>query len=330
MVSRERITGLAIDALHAGRVEVSAAAHDDLLARHEEQLGLDLQLERLLCDATAALAGAGIAYRALKGPVLAHTVYGDPAARSFGDVDVLVPGPAFDAAIDTLTPLGFDRRFLEPRAGFDARFSKGACLERGDGMEIDLHRTLAPGPFGVMLAGSDLFARPPHRFSLGGHEIDAFDRELAFVHACFHAALGNDPPRLVPVRDVAEVLHAGVDATWISELATRVRCQAVLQRAVDLVDRELGIRLEGTLADWMRRYRPTRFDRWALRSYSSTHRSYGGQVAVSLWAMPSLRERVAYASALAFPTRDYVLARERGYGRRVRRSIGLVHEWRPR
>jgi hypothetical protein len=104
----------------------------------------------------------------------------------------------------------------------------------------------------------------------------------------------------------------------------------VLQRAVDLVDRELGIRLEGLLAEWARHYRQTRFDRWALRSYSSTHRSYGGQVAVSLWAMPSLRERVAYASALAFPTRDYVLARERGYGRRVRRSVGLVHEWRPR
>lgn len=330
MVSEQRLTGLAVGAVCEGEIELTTDAYEDLLDRHEEQLGLDLRLERVLCDAAAVLHGAGIEYRALKGPILSHTVYRDPSLRSFGDVDLLVPGASFDAAIAALKPLGFERRFVEPRDGFDARFSKGACVERADGMEVDLHRTLAPGAFGVLLARADLFARAPRVVEIAGTAINGLDRELAFIHACFHAALGNDPPRLVPLRDVAELLVGGFDADAIIDIMTATKCETVVQRALDLVERELGLALDGAVPAWARRHRPSRFDRWALRTYSSSQRSYAGQVAVSLWVMPGIRERVAYASALALPTKNYVRARERGYGRRLRRSVHLVNEWRPR
>jgi hypothetical protein len=156
------------------------------------------------------------------------------------------------------------------------------------------------------------------------------DRELAFVHACFHAALGDNPPRLVPLRDIAELLSVGVDADQVIDLVSAVKCETVIQRAIDLLEAELGVRLEGRIPDWARAHEPSRFDRWALRTYSRSHRSYGGQVAVSLWVMPTLRDRVAYASALAFPSRNYVRARERGYARRVRHGVQLVSQWRPR
>ena len=130
-----------IAALERGDLRLSAASSDELWVRHEDQLMLDLRLEQLLVEAAAVLERADIPYRALKGPVLAHTVYADPSFRSFGDVDVLVPDDMFDQAVATLRELGFERRFLEPRRGFDARFSKG-CVERGDDLELDLHRTL--------------------------------------------------------------------------------------------------------------------------------------------------------------------------------------------
>jgi hypothetical protein len=329
MVSHERLTGFTVDAVQSGAVTLTPDAFDDLLSRHEEQLALDVQLERLLCEASTVLEADGIEHRALKGPVLAHTVYADPALRSFGDVDLLVPGSLFDGAIASLSAaLGFGRRFVEPRPGFDARFSKGACVERADGMEIDLHRTLAPGAFGVKLGRLAFFDRAPQTFTLGGVAIPGLDRELAFIHACFHAALGNHPPRLAPLRDVAELLAVGVGEAEVIELAATVSCETVMQRALDLVESELGVGVEGPISEWARTHRPSRFDKWALRTYASG-RTYGGQVAVSLWAMP-LRERVAYASALAFPSRDYVRARERGYGRRLRRSVQLVNQWRPR
>jgi hypothetical protein len=329
-VGRERLGGLAIAATESGALTLSPEALDDLHARHEHQLALDLRLERILVDSASMLDRERIAYRALKGPVLAHGVYGDPALRSFGDVDLLVRGSSFDAAAHALGALGFGRRFAEPRPGFDARFSKGACLEREDGMELDLHRTLAPGAFGILLERVDLFARPADVFQLGSHSIAGLDRELAFVHACFHAALGDHPPRFVPLRDIVQILAAGVDDEAVIELATSVRCGAVFQRAFELVDAELHVRLEGRLPAWARAHQPSRFDRWALQSYARDDRSYAGQVTSSMWALGSMRDRFAYGAALMFPSRDYVSARERGYTRRLARAVRVMKDSRPR
>ncbi len=320
-ISRERLGGLAVAAVAADRLVITQAGFDDLCARHEEQLALDLRLEQVLIDAAGRLDAAGIEYRALKGPLVGQMAYEDPALRSFGDIDVLVRGPAFDAAVAELRALGFERAFLEPRAGFDARFSKGSCLERDDGIELDLHRTLAPGAFGIMLERADLFAPAPFVFRLGCHEITGLDREMAFVHACFHAALGNHPPRLVPLHDVAQLFFAGVDEALVMDLAASTRCASVFKRAFGLLADELGVHLEGPMAGWTHAHRPSRFDRWALQSYANADRSYAGQVATSLWVLPSMRDRAAYSAALVFPTRDYVRAHERAYTRRLSRGV---------
>ncbi len=324
-ISRERITGLALAAVNVGSISLSPSGHEQLLERHEHQLALDLRLEQLVEEFASVADTCGIQYRLLKGPLLAHTVYADPALRSFGDVDLLVPGVELDHTIHALRQLGFERRFLEPRRGFDSRFSKGACLERGDGSELDLHRTLAPGAYGVRLAHVDFFSRSPRIIELGGRAITGMDPELAFVHACFHAALGDHPPRLVPMRDVVECHRAGIDDETVIELAKSARCERVFQHAIQLVDTELGVHLEGAIGDWARRYRATRFDRWALRGYTSVSRSYSRQIAASFCALSSLRDRVSYAGAIAFPTRAYVRAREGGYTRRVTRGVRLIH-----
>jgi len=329
-ITRERLTGPAVAAWSAGALALTPTDLDELLTRHEDQLALDLRLEAALCDAVNALDGLGIPYRCLKGPTVAHLDYDAPELRSFGDVDILVPGAAFDEAVRVLGRLGYRRRFVEPRTGFDARFSKGACLEREDGVEVDLHRALAPGAYGMKLGRLDLFARPPRPFVIGATRIDGFSRELALVHACFHAALGDYPPRLVPLRDVAVLLRAGADESDVLSLLERTECLAVAKRAIDLVQLTLGIHLEGPLATRARAHVPTMLDRWAMRTYASERRSYAGQAALSFWVMPSARDRIAYARALAFPSHDYVRAREGGYARRAGRAARLASSWRPR
>jgi hypothetical protein len=329
-LSAQRLTGLAVEAVAAGDLVLSPPAVDELFERHDEQLALDLRLERLLCQVVGVLDRVSIEYRALKGPVLAHTVYRDPALRSFGDVDVLVRDGDFDAAVDALAALGFRRRFVEPRPGFDARFAKGACLERADGLEVDLHRTLAPGAFGLRVAHLGLFGPAPRWFPLGTTKIAGLDDDLAFVHACFHAALGDDPPRLVPLRDVAELAGRGVDITAALERCAEVGCALVIQRALALVERELDIDLISGTERWSAAHPPARLDRWIMNSYASGRRSYGAQAAVSFWAMTSMRDRAAFARALALPSRDYVHARERGYLRRLGKTLGPLRDWRPR
>jgi hypothetical protein len=329
-LSRERLTGLAVEAVTSGDLVFDSAALDELFERHDEQMALDLRLERMLCDAVEVLEGASIEYRALKGPVLAHTVYREPSLRSFGDVDILVRDDDFDAAIGALRVLGFHRRFVEPRPGFDARFAKGACLERADGLELDLHRTLAPGAFGLRVTRLDLFAPAPRWFPVGSSKIAGFDDDLAFVHACFHAALGDDPPKLVPLRDVAELARVGVDVAAVLDRLSPVGCAIVVQRALALVDRELQIDLIAGNERWSAIHPQTRIDRWILESYRAGRRSYATQAAVSFWALPSMRDRAAFAQALAFPSRGYVLARGNGYTRRLANSLRLVRDWRPR
>jgi hypothetical protein len=323
---RQRMAGVALAAHADGRIQLQEASLSELLQRNEAQLALDLQLERLLIIAATVLEKAHIPYRALKGPVLAHTTYTDPALRSFGDIDLLVSPMTFDAATDAFRDLGFVRRFVEPRTGFDARFTKGACLLGRDGFEIDLHRTLAPGAFGVRVARHDFFGAPARNFALGAVPIAGLNGDLAFLHACFHAALGDNPPRFVPVRDVVECFRIGIDDEAVIDIAQAVSCGAVVQRAVSLADELLGVALEGVLPDWARSYRPSAFDRWALRGYTAENRSYSRQVAASFCVLPTLRDRASFAASLAFPTKSYVRAREGTYANRLGHGIRLLRE----
>ena len=48
-VTEQRLTGLAIESVRGGALELTESRLDDLFDRHEDQLALDLRLERLLC-----------------------------------------------------------------------------------------------------------------------------------------------------------------------------------------------------------------------------------------------------------------------------------------
>jgi len=324
--AEQRVVGHLVAAIDSGAL----AADDDQRARaheaHHGALALDLLLERLLVDTTAVLAGAGIAHRALKGPVLAHTVYADPALRSFGDVDVLVDGARFDDAVAALARGGGRRRYREPRPHFMARFGKGVCVETGGGLEVDVHRVFVSGPFGLAIDPADLFATAD-TVRIGGVDVPALDPTLRFLHACYHASLGGRVPRLSALRDVAETAR-DADPDRALALAARWRGRAVVQRALDCTRATLPAELAGPLFDWAAGYTPDRFETTALRAYVSERRSYAVQAFGGVWAIRGVRARAAYARALLVPTRDYVGEREGSYTRRWRRGLALARRWR--
>ena len=66
----------------------------------------------------------------------------------------------------------------------------------------------------------------------------ALAREERFLHSCFHAALGDNPPRLLALRDVAQVLLDGrldlhlvraLAASWQADAVWRARCTSLWQ-----------------------------------------------------------------------------------------------------
>ena len=115
LVTAERIPGHLVAALDCGAIRATPEQRAEACRRHEEAMALDLVLERLLTDTSSVLAAAGIVHRALKGPVVARTLYAEPTLRSFGDVDLLVAADQFDAAVNLVVARGGRRRYREPR-----------------------------------------------------------------------------------------------------------------------------------------------------------------------------------------------------------------------
>lgn len=291
---------------------------------HERALALDLLLEWLLLRTVHALEEDGIPTRVLKGASVAHTVYPSPALRSFGDVDLLVPGSHYDRAVGALCAQGGRRRYPEPRLGFDRRFGKGVCIETRDGVEVDLHRTLVAGPFGLSIDADELFDAAA-TFSISDRVLDCLDLEARLIHACFRAALGGDDTRLVPLRDVAQIaLHTAVDTDRVQDLVTRWRCGIVVQRAIRLTWEAFALNADPALVRWARRHEPSVFEQRAVRAYVAPNRSYARQALAGLEAVRGVPAKVAYARALMLPRASYVRERDGGYLRRLKRGVKLL------
>lgn len=323
----QRCTGQAVRAWREGGFELDPQRLATLLDRHEEQLALDLRIERFIIDCCEALTNAGIEFRVVKGPAIAHRFYTDPSERSFGDGDVLVRRRDFAATLETLSGVGLVRRMASPRRSFD-RFIKAACLVDVDGMQLDVHQTLAPGPYGVLIDTDALFERPA-TVTLGNSTLPCLADDATLLHACAHAVLGDPVPRLMSCRDVAQIL-ASIDHARAIETFERFRAGAIAQRAVGVVQLTLGFTPNGAFVDWALAHALSRSDRWRLDSYECDGSRYAAQTAATFWVLPTIRDRFAFASALAFPRHGYVTDRQGTYSGRVARGASLLLRWRPR
>jgi hypothetical protein len=327
-VATRRLTGHLVDAVQTASFATTGEQREAALRAHECALASDLLVERRLLDAVELLDGAAIPVRILKGAAVAHTVYPRPGLRSFGDVDLLVSSERFDDAIRLLAESGARRRFEEPRKGFDRRFGKGVCMETPDGFELDVHRTFVAGPFGLAIETRDLFG-PGAAFTLGGTTLFGLDPELRFVQACFQAALGDAQPRLVALRDVAQMLLCrDLDHHRLRSVVSRWRCGIVLRRAVRLTWSELDLGAQPIALQWLENLMPTSFERRALRCYMPPRRSYASQAVAGLHAVRGPRAKTDYARSLLLPRRSYLATRDGTYRRRFRRGLRLaIADW---
>lgn len=329
IVRRQRIGGLLVEAIAAGALIVTDAQEIAAARIHAVGASLCLRLERMLLTVTRLLADAGIPSVVLKGPAHAHLAYPDPAQRLFGDVDLLVRSADMAGAIAVLEQRGFRRPFASIGVDFDREFGKGALLVSGDGLELDLHRTLVFGLFGLTLDLDGMFEGTVE-LALAGRSLAALGPEERFLHACYHAALGNNPPRLQALRDVAQMHGAhAFDVAALRRLCAEARADAVVARAIRLVESELGLELEGELAAWAREYQVGAWERRAIEAQIGERQSMTVQALLALRVLP-MRSRVRLVRALIAPGEG--LVRQRGGSRRawLWRGIGsLLRGMRP-
>jgi Uncharacterised nucleotidyltransferase len=225
----QRLEGFLAAAVADGVVEVPD--HDSVTDAHRQALAHCLRVEAHLLRVAEGFQAAGISFRVLKGPALAHLDYPDPSLRTFGDLDVLVPPGQLSDAVTVLRYGG--HRVIHPPVsmGWARRFAKSITLQGLDGIEVDLHRSLADGRFGLTVDHDDLFAGTTP-FTLAGQPLLALDPPRRLVHACYHAVLGGARgPRAR--RDVAQLLCVtGADLDEAIAVARRWQAEAVLAHGI--------------------------------------------------------------------------------------------------
>lgn len=310
-VRHHRLTGLATAAADAGALPLAPSQWEELAADHAAALAATAHLDAVLTELSGLLADAGIEHRLLKGPAVARLDYPAPGLRPYGDIDLLVTGAGLDAAVRLLTRAGGERRYPEPRPGFDRRFGKGACVVLPDGTQVDLHRTLAAGPFGLTIDLSDLWSAASP-VEVGDRPLTALDPCGRLLHACVHAVLGNHPPRLLALRDVVQVWQA--HAPLLADVVARARrwgVAVVVARAVTTAWATLGLAGGGGLRAWATGYQPSAREVALLGVYERPGARYAAQAVASLRVLRGVRDRTAYLRAMVLPARGYLAGRHR-------------------
>lgn len=295
-----RCSGVGLDQVVRGRA-AAAGVVGSLSRDHVAAQATCVLLEHELPRIVDLLDDAGVDAILLKGPVSAHDGPLPSYLRDYGDLDLLVPEQRMDTAVSSLLAAGFERCFEPVAAGFDRRFAKSVTLRgpfsvhsggpRGRTFELDLHRTLCPGPFGFRLPLPELHdAAVP--VLLHGRRYRALHPEHRFLHAALHVALGSSQPRLHSLRDlvlVAPRTSAGVERVLAT--AARWRIEAVVRRAVAMVDDRFPSVLTEELRASLGSTRERFVDRVLLASYHRGRLSYSLPTAASLLVLPSWSDR---------------------------------------
>jgi hypothetical protein len=301
-----RLTGLLCAAVEDGSLPTTL---EQLNQAHELQMSMMIWVMRLeaeLLTVVDLLTASALDVRVLKGSAVAHLDYPDPALRSFIDLDVLVRSEQIDRAIELLLAAGFQRRYPQPRPGFDRRFSKGTTFLSPTGYELDLHRTFAQGPWGLSMNVDDLWDDDGEKFEVAGRSLRALSRRARFMHACYHAALGDWPPRLLSLRDIAQMLLVtGQSESDLRAISARWQADAVSAVAVSDTWHLLGIESNTRISDWAQNYVPTKQDEARMAVYRHRRRTSTAQAVSALSAISGLRNKAAFLHAMVLPETRY-------------------------
>jgi hypothetical protein len=184
------------------------------------------------------------------------------------------------------------------------------------------------GPFGLTINLNDVWGSV-EQFSIAGRSFDTLEADQRFLHACYHAALGNARTRLGPLRDVAGMLQRSerdVDVDRVMALASKWGSTPVIARAIGLTWKAFALG-ETPLSRWAFDFSPSERDRRALRTYLDLEMGYAARSYVAIQALPGLRAKAAFSWALAFPSRAYGTGQHHDHWRRwraaARQIIGL-------
>lgn len=203
-------------------VQVREKLQARMRAQHIFALGMAAELFRILAD----FSKANIEGIPVKGPVVSLLAYGDPAARSYGDLDLLLRHRDIQSATQRMLALGFEPKV--PVSVMRSGKIPGEYVFRRPGTQclVELHteRTFRhyPRPMRV----EELFARR-RQVLLDGKEVPALNLEDELVLNCIHG-VKDFWARLMWISDVAALVARHPEMNW--EKARRAAAEVGAER----------------------------------------------------------------------------------------------------
>jgi Uncharacterised nucleotidyltransferase len=191
---------------------VPAAARQKLQAQMRAQHLFTLSMTAELFRVREDLSKAGIDCIAVKGPVISQLAYGDPALRSYGDLDFLIRHKDVQATVQRLLAMGFEPDL--PLKIIQSNKIPGEYLFRRAKTPrlVELHTEQTFRHYPEPMRIEEMISRK-QRVLLEGRDVPALSLEDEVVFDCVHG--GKDFwARLMWVCDVAAILERQPDIDW--------------------------------------------------------------------------------------------------------------------
>ncbi|HZQ02107.1 MAG TPA: nucleotidyltransferase family protein [Reyranella sp.] len=194
--------------------------------------------------------GEGIRYAVFKGVVLARQLYGDPAAREYSDIDVIVPAARMADAERALAALGY--RAVQGEPAFRHMFLSSLrqySLVRDDGLvAVDLHWEFSGAHVPFPLSAAEIWPKV-EALSIGGQAV----RTLAGGDLALLLAGHGTKERwrcLEWINDFAHLIarHPELDWSCVHARARAAGCGGSVTLGAALAERVLDLELPGDLA----------------------------------------------------------------------------------
>jgi hypothetical protein len=293
------LSGAAVCAAHEGSLELAEAPLELARQHLRLQMGRCMALDATLSSAAEALTAADVEFRVLKGCAHANLMYADATLRPYFDVDLLVRSNDLVRSIDVLAELGARRRARSTGRRWEVRYAKGVTLWFDNGIEIDVHRTLARGPFGLTIEPDELFDRT-ESFDLGGRSFDALAPEERFLHSCLQVVT-DDAPKVLTLCDV---LAAGrsrtLDPGRVTALADRWHLRAAVADATRTAEAAFGVDGVSTRFSWLHGFEPSSQDRRVLRCYRAQRARWTREAVTAFPMIDGWSNRLSFARGVVF------------------------------
>jgi hypothetical protein len=220
-----------------------------LVDRQRAQIFFTLRLTAELFRLLERFTSQGIGALVVKGPVLAVQAYGNPAMRSYGDLDLLVRQRDIRRVTELMSAAGYAPAV--PLSAIDAGKIPGQYLfsKPDSKLIVELHNDRTLRYFPRPLSLEEFFARQI-RVRVDGHDAPALAVEDELVLICIHGAK-HFWERLLWIADVAALVsrQTGIDWERVAELAKTVGAERMLHVGLRLASDLLKMPLPGKVQE---------------------------------------------------------------------------------